>query len=184
MGQGRLSLILLRGFDRALQAFACVLLVSLLCCVMWGVFTRAWGNPSIYTDEGTRFLMAWLAATGWMIAGRSRAHVRIRFFHNLLPRGAWEATELAIQLAIVVFGLSIAGYAMVMFHNNLGLAATSLPVSMVWLYMPLIPAALLMAVQAAADALWRRKRPPDSNFPEVKSAELKSPGPDIGVKTS
>lgn len=164
MGQGGLGLILLRGFDRALHAFACALLIALLSCVMWGVVTRAWGNPSIYTDEGTRFLMAWLAATGWMIAGRSRAHVRIRFFQNLLPPRAWEAAELVIQLMIVAFGLSIAGYAIVMFHNNLGLEATSLPVSMVWLYMPLIPAALLMAVQAAADAVWRRKRPPEAEI--------------------
>jgi TRAP-type C4-dicarboxylate transport system permease small subunit len=164
VGQGPLGLILLRGLDRALRALACALLVALLCCVMWGVITRAWGDPSIYTDEGTRFLMAWLAATGWMIAGRSRAHVRIRFFHNLLPAKWWEAAELVIQLAIVVFGLSIAGYAMVMFHNNFGLQATSLPVSMVWLYMPLIPAALLIAVQAASDAVWRRKRPAEPSI--------------------
>jgi TRAP-type C4-dicarboxylate transport system permease small subunit len=167
VGQGGLGLTLLRGFDRALQAFACVLLLMLLGCVMWGVVTRALGDPSIYTDEGTRFLMAWLAATGWMIAGRSRAHVRIRFFHNLLPPRWWEATEVVIQLALVVFGLGIAGYAIVMFHNNLGLAATSLPISMVWLYMPLIPAALLIALQAAADIVWHRNRPAE---------------PDLGVK--
>lgn len=134
---------------------------------MWGVITRAWGDPSIYTDEGTRFLMAWLAGTGWMIAGRSRSHVRIRFFHNLLPTRLWEAAETVIQLAIVVFGLSIAGFAIVMFHNNLGLEATSLPISMVWLYFPLIPAALMIAAQAGADLLWHRKRPAE---------------PDLGIK--
>jgi TRAP-type C4-dicarboxylate transport system permease small subunit len=154
----------LRLFDGALKVFACFLLLALLCCVMWGVVPRAWGDPSIYTDEGTRFLMAWLAATGWMIAGRSRAHVRIRFFQNLLPTRWWQAAELAIQLMIVAFGLSVAGFAIIMFHNNIGLQATSLPVSMVWLYMPLIPAALLMAVQAAADAVWRRKRPTEPDF--------------------
>jgi TRAP-type C4-dicarboxylate transport system permease small subunit len=156
--------MLLRLFDGALRVLACFLLVALLCCVMWGVITRAWGDPSIYTDEGTRFLMAWLAATGWMIAGRSRAHVRIRFFHNLLPTRLWQAAELVIQLMIVAFGLTIAGFAIIMFHNNLGLQATSLPVSMVWLYMPLIPAALLMAAQAAADAVWRLKRPAEPDF--------------------
>ncbi len=157
MGSGALGLTVLRGFDNALRVLACVLLTSLLCCVMWGIVTRAWGNPSIYTDEGTRFLMAWLAATGWMIAGRSRAHVRIRFFHNLMPARLWEAAELAIQLAIVVFGVAVAGFGVVLFRRNLDLQATSLPVSMVWLYMPLIPAALLMALQAAADAVWRRE---------------------------
>jgi hypothetical protein len=40
--------------------------------------------------------------------------------------------------------------------------------------MPLIPAALLIALQAAADALWRRKRPPEPG----------SPGPDIEVRTT
>jgi TRAP-type C4-dicarboxylate transport system permease small subunit len=155
---------MLRGFDATLRVLACVLLMSLLCCVMWGVVTRAWGNPSIYTDEGTRFLMSWLAATGWMIAGRSRAHVRIRFFHDLLSTRLWETTELVIQLVIVVFGLTVAGLAVALVRRSAGLAATVLPVSMVWLYFPLIPASLLMALQAAVDALWHRKRPDDSNL--------------------
>jgi TRAP-type transport system small permease protein len=164
VGQGRLLLILLAAFDRVLRLLAGVLLIALLCCVMWGIVTRVGGDPSIYTDEGTRFLMAWLAAVGWMIAGRSRAHVRIRFFHNLLPDRWWAATELAIQVVIVVFGLSIAGFAIVMFARNLSLRATSLPVSMAWLYTPLIPAALLMAAQAAADAVWRHERPVEAEI--------------------
>jgi TRAP-type C4-dicarboxylate transport system permease small subunit len=165
VGKGHLRLVLLlHGFDAALRVLACVLLMSLLCCVMWGVITRAWGNPSIYTDEGTRFLMAWLAATGWMIAGRSRAHVRIRFFHDLLPAGLWEATELVIQLVIVVFGLSVAGLGVALVLRSVGLPATVLPISMVWLYFPLIPASLLMALQAVADGLWHRKRPADPDY--------------------
>ena len=67
-------------------------------------------------------------------------------------------------LAIVVFGLTVAGLAVALVRRSAGLAATVLPVSMVWLYFPLIPASLLMALQAAVDALWHRKRPDDSNL--------------------
>jgi TRAP-type C4-dicarboxylate transport system permease small subunit len=153
--------MILRWFDQGLRALACFLLLGLLFTVMWGVLTRAWGNPSVYTDEGSRFLMAWLAACGWMLAGRSRAHVRIRFFQNLLPGRVWEATELVIQLIIVVFGFAIAGYGVALVLRNYNIDATSLPVSMAWLYFPIIPAALVMGVQAAADAVWRLKRPVD-----------------------
>jgi TRAP-type transport system small permease protein len=152
---------MLRRFDQGLRALACFLLVCLLLTVMWGVVTRAVGNPSIYTDEGSRFLMAWLAATGWMLAGRGRAHVRIRFFQNLLPDRLWQAIELVIQLAIVGFGFTIAGYGLVLVSHNLNIYATSLPVTMAWLYFPIVPAALLMGVQAAADAVGRLKRPVD-----------------------
>jgi TRAP-type C4-dicarboxylate transport system permease small subunit len=155
----------LRLFDLALRALACVLLVSLLLCVMAGIVSRALGNPFIWTDEGSRFLMAWLAGTGWMIAGRSRAHVRIRFFHDLLPARVWEATEVMIQLATVVFGLTVAGFGMAMVLRNTSIDATSLPVSMAWLYFPLIPASLLIAVQAAANAVWWRKKPAKADVP-------------------
>jgi TRAP-type transport system small permease protein len=153
--------MMLRRFDQGLRALACVLLVCLLLTVMWGVVTRALGNPSIYTDEGSRFLMAWLAACGWMLAGRGRAHVRIRFFQNLLPDRLWQAIELVIQLAIVVFGFATAGFGMTVVVRHLSINATSLPVSMAWLYFPIVPAALLMGVQAAADVVWRLKRPID-----------------------
>ena len=150
---------MLRLFDLALRGLACVLLLSLLCTVMAGIVTRALGNPLIWTDEGSRFLMAWLAATGWMIAGRSRAHVRIRFFHDLLPPCLWQATEVVIQLATVVFGLAIAGFGAMQVANNASIGATSLPVSMAFLYFPLIPASLLIAAQAAGNIVCHRRKP-------------------------
>jgi TRAP-type C4-dicarboxylate transport system permease small subunit len=149
---------LLRLIDKALRSLACVLLGSLLCCVMAGIVTRACGEPLSWTDEASRFLMAWLAGTGWMIAGRSRAHVRIRFFHDLLPPRPWEAMGVVIQLAVVVFGLAIAGFGVKQVILSSSIDATSLPVSMAWLYFPLIPAALLIAGQGVGNIVCHRKR--------------------------
>jgi TRAP-type C4-dicarboxylate transport system permease small subunit len=150
-------LILLRLFDKALRVVACALLGSLLCCVMAGIVTRAYGEPLSWTDEASRFLMAWLAGTGWMIAGRSRSHVRIRFFHDLMPPRLWEASEVVIQLITVVFGLTIAGFGMKQVALSSSIEATSLPLSMAWLYFPLIPAALLIAAQGVGNIVCHRK---------------------------
>lgn len=96
-------------FDRAMEILAGILIVTLLVCVTLGIVTRALGDPLIWTDEVSRFLMLWVAVCGWVIASRRQAHIRIRFFHDLLPRQGWRAAETLMQIAMVVFGL-LAGW--------------------------------------------------------------------------
>ena len=139
---------MLAVFDRALELFGAALLTCLMATELAGVVTRAIDDPLAWTDEGARFLMVWLATTGWMLASRKRAHVRIRFFQNLLPDAVWRAVERVIQAALVLVGLVIAWFAITLVQRNADLDATSLPISMAWLYVPMIPAGLLMAVQA------------------------------------
>ena len=149
VGAGLGSLIALpRLFDRALAVFGAALLVCLMTDVLLGVITRALGDPLDWTDEGARFLMVWLASTGWMIATRKRAHVRIRFFQNLLPVRLWGLVERVIQASLVLLGGVIAWFAVGLVGRNADLDATSLPISMAWIYVPLIPAGALMAAQA------------------------------------
>ncbi|TMG82770.1 MAG: TRAP transporter small permease subunit [Betaproteobacteria bacterium] len=87
------------AFDKAAQFVCCALVTALLGCVSLGAATRGLGNPLIWTDELSRFLMVWLAVFGWIVATRKRIHVRIRFFQDHLPKQAHKATELAIQAA-------------------------------------------------------------------------------------
>jgi TRAP-type C4-dicarboxylate transport system permease small subunit len=97
--------------------------------------------------------MVWLATTGWMIATRQRAHVRIRFLQNRLPRPAWRVAEVATQLATASLGAGIAWFGVALVQKNLDLDATSLPISMAWLYAPMIPAGLVTALQGVGEAL-------------------------------
>ncbi len=150
---------MMRLLDRTLEAIACALLVALLVVVLLGVLTRAANAPLIWTDEGARFLMVWLASFGWMVAGRRRAHVRIRYFQDLLPRVLHAGAERVIQLALVVFGAAVAWFGVGLVRRNLGLDATSLPLSMAWLYAPLVPAGIVMAVQGAGQAVGRSASP-------------------------
>jgi TRAP-type C4-dicarboxylate transport system permease small subunit len=137
--------------DRTLQAL-CVLIVStLLVCVMLGVITRALGDPLIWTDEAARLLMVWLASMGWMLALRRRVHIRIGFFQNLLPRRAWRVMEITIQLLIAGFGLRLAWFACNLVARNWTVEATSLPIPMSLIYLPLI----VVGVATAAQGVWQ-----------------------------
>ena len=132
----------------ALAAFAsCALVVALLIDVALGAITRTLGDPLIWTDELARFLMVWLAALGWIVASRKRLHVRIRFFHDLLPRRGHRAIELAIQLAMAVFGALILFCSVGLVVKNVDLEATTLPISMAWMYVPLLPAGAVTLAQ-------------------------------------
>ena len=112
--------------------------------------TRALGDPLIWTDELSRFLMVWLAVFGWILASRKRIHVRIRFFQDLLPRRAHKAVEIVIQLALAIFGVADRGL-----QRRPGRSATSISKRRrcrsrcAWMYAPMVLAGAVTALQGA-----------------------------------
>src|SRR5690348_6525492 len=92
---------LARFLDAATRALAAVTLTALTLAVLAGVISRALGDPYAWTDEASRILMIYVAALGWVLASRGRAHIRIRFFHDLLPARWWGVSETLINAAIV-----------------------------------------------------------------------------------
>lgn len=138
-------------FDRATAIVACALVVALLVCVSLGVVTREAGSPLIWTDELARFLMVWLAVFGWVLATRKRQHVRIRYFQDLLPERAHRAAEIVIQLALALFGALVAFHGVGLVVKNHDLEATTLPISMSWMYAPLVLAGIVTALQGMAE---------------------------------
>jgi TRAP-type C4-dicarboxylate transport system permease small subunit len=147
------------AFDRAAAVIACALLVALLGCVSLGVVTREFNSPLIWTDELSRFLMVWLAVLGWVLASRKRIQVRIRYFQDRLPAPARKAVELAIQAGLAVLGTLIAVYSVGLVIRNHDLEATTLPLSMSWMYAPMVLAGALTAVQALAELIEAARRP-------------------------
>src|SRR5215471_3508519 len=118
------------SFDRAAAFVASAIVTALLVCVALGVITRALGDPLIWTDELSRFLMVWLAVFGWGLATRRRIHIRIRFFQDKLPGRAHRTVEIAIQAAMALFGALVAVYGAGLIGKNYDLQATSMPLSM------------------------------------------------------
>ena len=148
------------AFDKAAQFVCCALVTALLGCVSLGVVTRALGEPLIWTDELSRFLMVWLAVFGWIVASRKRIHVRIRFFQDRLPEQAHKATELAIQSAMTLFGALVTAYSVGLIGKNFELEATSLPISMAWMYAPMVLGGAITALQGVGEVIETLRRPP------------------------
>jgi TRAP-type C4-dicarboxylate transport system permease small subunit len=105
----------------------------------------------IWTDEVSRFLMVWLAVFGWLLASRRRAHIRIRFFHDLLPKRAWRVWEIVLQGAVVLLGLLLAGYSVALVMRNRDMEALTLPIAMAWMYVPMVLAGLVTIGQAIGE---------------------------------
>ena len=148
------------AFDKAAQFVCCALVTMLLGCVSLGAATRGLGEPLIWTDELSRFLMVWLAVFGWIVATRKRIHVRIRFFQDHLPKQAHKATELAIQAAMTLFGGLVMAYSVGLIGKNYELEATSLPISMAWMYAPMVLGGAITALQGAGEVIETLRRPP------------------------
>ena len=128
-----------------------LLLASLMATVLLGIVTRALGEPLIWTDEVTRLLMVWLAGFGWILACRKRGHIRIRFFRDLLPPRAWKIAEIATQLAVAFFGTLILWFGSVLVMRNLDLTATTVPIAVAWIYVPISIAGLVTLAQALGE---------------------------------
>ncbi len=143
------------GLDRVIQWIAIGLTVALLVVVILGVITRALNDPLIWTDEISRFLMVWTAVAGWLLASRRRAHIRIRFFHDLLPRPAWMGWEIVIQCALVVFGALLVWYGVDIAIRNHDMEALTLPLSLSWMYAPIVIAGLVTIGQAVLELIER-----------------------------
>lgn len=141
------------GLDQGAALLCCGLVVALLGCVSLGVVTRSLGDPLIWTDELSRFLMVWLAVFGWIVACRKRIHVRIRYFEDRLGLRVQHVVEFALQLAVAVFGALVCVYSVALVLKNRDLHATSLPLSMAWMYAPMVLAGLVTAVQGALESV-------------------------------
>jgi TRAP-type C4-dicarboxylate transport system permease small subunit len=153
------------AFDKASLFVCCALVTALLGCVSLGALTRGLGEPLIWTDELSRFLMVWLAVFGWIVATRKRIHVRIRFFQDRLPARARQATELVIQFAMTLFGVLVTVYSVGLIGKNHDLDATSLPISMAWMYAPMVIGGAITALQGASELIQALRRPPPPSPP-------------------
>jgi TRAP-type C4-dicarboxylate transport system permease small subunit len=77
--------------------------------------------------------------------------VRIRFFQDLLPARAHKTVEIAIQVALTLFGILITWYSVGLVGKNHDLEATTMPISMAWMYIPMVLAGAVTAVQGASE---------------------------------
>jgi TRAP-type transport system small permease protein len=152
--------------DRLLRLAAVALLLALLASVMTGVISRQLNRAVPWSDEMAQHLLVWTGFVGWMIAARRGSHIRINVFIDMLPRPLRIAMEIAIQIAVILFAVSLIRWGWPLIGRNWDIEWVSLPLSTALLYVPVPIAAAALILQAAAaliEAL--RGRLPDEPAP-------------------
>jgi TRAP-type transport system small permease protein len=150
--------LVLRLVDTALAWIAGGLVVALLADVTAGIVTRAMNDPLAWTDEAAGFLMVWLASFGWMIATRRNAHICINFFANLLPGRGRGVLDVMLTASTALFGAVVVLTSLQQIRTNYDVEAIALPISVAWLYVPLVPAGAMTLLQGLADLIAAARR--------------------------
>lgn len=124
--------------DRILSTVCVTLMVVLVSCVVWQVFSRyVLGAPSTSTDELARFLFIWVALLGAAFTLGQKKHLAMDFVLLMLD-GKKKAT---LQLTITLIGLFFAtvimvygGGSLMMKTLSVGQISPVLGLQMGWVY--------------------------------------------------
>ena len=128
----------IRVLDRILSTFCVSLMVALVACVVWQVFSRyVLGAPSTSTDELARFLFIWVGLLGAAFTLGQKKHLAMDFMLMVL-KGRKKATlhvgitliGLFFAVVIMVFG----GGSLVMKTLSNGQLSPVLGLEMGWVY--------------------------------------------------
>ena len=142
-----------RAVDWSLRLAAFILLMALLVSVVAGVASRQLGMPLPWTDEAAQYLLVWTGFVGWMLASRTRSHIRIDVIIDRLPLGPRRMAEITIQLVVMTLAVAMLAYGPTLIGRNLDVQWISVPLSAALLYVPVPIAAAAVLVQTCVQ-IW------------------------------
>ncbi|WP_137169509.1 TRAP transporter small permease [Marinomonas sp. FW-1] len=124
--------------DRILSTICITLMVVLVSCVVWQVFSRyVLGAPSTSTDEIARFLFIWVALLGAAFTLGQKKHLAMDFVLLMLDGNKKATLQLVITLIGVFFAAVIMVYgggSLMMKTLNVGQVSPVLGLQMGWVY--------------------------------------------------
>lgn len=97
-----------QAVDRAIAAFSVAVMVALVICVVWQVFSRyVLNQPSTLTDELARFLMIWVGLLGAAYTVGAQRHLAIDLLAMTLKPRKQALLSLLINLLIFLFSATV-----------------------------------------------------------------------------
>ncbi len=94
--------------DRVIAAFSVIVMIALVVCVVWQVFSRyVLNQPSTLTDELARFLMIWVGLLGAAYTVGAQRHLSIDLLAMSLNKRKQALLNLLINLLIFCFAGSV-----------------------------------------------------------------------------
>ncbi|EAA7242894.1 TRAP transporter small permease [Salmonella enterica] len=135
--------------DRAIAACSVAVMVALVICVVWQVFSRyVLNQPSTLTDELARFLMIWVGLLGAAYTVGAQRHLSIDLLAISLSQRKQALLGLLINLLILLFaGSVIITGGIKLINKTLATsqvsAAMQIPMGYVYLILPLSGAIMM-----------------------------------------
>ena len=128
--------------DRAIAAFSVAVMIALVVCVVWQVFSRyVLNQPSTLTDELARFLMIWVGLLGAAYTVGAQRHLAIDLLAMTLPPRRQALLSVIINLLIFIFAGSVIVTGVKLIEKTLSTsqvsAAMQIPMGYVYLILPL-----------------------------------------------
>lgn len=139
--------------DRALRVAATLLVLAMLACVVLGVVSRQLNAPLSWSDEMAQYLLVWTGFTGWIIATRRHAHIRVTVLLDRFPAPVKLFLELAARAGLVVLAWIMLRYSFPLIARNWDVEWVTLPLSAALVYIPVPFAGLAMLLVAISDSL-------------------------------
>lgn len=93
-----------QAVDRLIAAFSVAVMVALVVCVVWQVFSRyVLNQPSTLTDELARFLMIWVGLLGAAYTVGAQRHLAIDLLAMSITPRKQKMLGVVINLLIFIF---------------------------------------------------------------------------------
>ncbi|MBW7984261.1 TRAP transporter small permease [Enterobacillus tribolii] len=135
--------------DRLIAAFSILVMIALVVCVVWQVFSRyVLSQPSTFTDELARYLMIWVGLLGAAYTVGAQRHLAIDLLSLSLPERKRVAVSIFINLSIFLFAaLVIVTGGLKLIAKTLATAQVSaamqIPMGYVYIVLPLSGAIIM-----------------------------------------
>lgn len=135
--------------DRVIAAFSVTVMVALVVCVVWQVFSRyVLNQPSTLTDELARFLMIWVGLLGAAYTVGAQRHLSIDLLAMSLNKRKQAMLSMLINLLIFAFaGSVIVTGGLKLIDKTLSTsqvsAAMQIPMGYVYIILPLSGAVMM-----------------------------------------
>ncbi|MFZ3621456.1 TRAP transporter small permease [Leclercia barmai] len=135
--------------DRTIAAFSVAVMIALVVCVVWQVFSRyVLNQPSTMTDELARYLMIWVGLLGAAYTVGAQRHLSIDLFAMMLKGPKQALLNIVINVLIFLFsGLVIVTGGLKLIDKTLATsqvsAAMQIPMGYVYVILPLCGAVMM-----------------------------------------
>jgi TRAP-type C4-dicarboxylate transport system permease small subunit len=167
MSERRPPTLLMRASEKInslCEAVLFAVLAVMTFVVILQIICRIWFKALTWSEELTCFLLVFASFFGICVAFRRGSNITVNFLRDALPPGIRRLVLMATELIGIVFFAAIGWYGAVLCAAERFQVASSMPISMSWLYLifPLSSAITALHLAARLDAMIRRPEEGDA----------------------